>query len=247
MFVNKTASLFDKIGCSDFNTAIRCLRDAEISNNPEREFVSALTLLKSSIEKIKSNNKYKFQGALIIGVCYKLLQEDVLSEKYLKMSIELFKEWIYSNRPVGLVSCGIIRTGAYNRTSYSDFKKEIISFGLKWRGESAIHSFMSWNPILMNEDVSTAIVNAIEDYSIKVNHIFDSQPEYKCVCKKCNREVRLIEPDGFSSNETASTILLIAKMFDYKVLACEYCGNMFHVNSEGEIVCLDKSGKDLVE
>ena len=59
LFVNKTASLFDKIGCSDFNTAIRCLRDAEISNNPEREFVSALTLLKSSIEKLNNNNKYK--------------------------------------------------------------------------------------------------------------------------------------------------------------------------------------------
>ena len=124
LFVNKTASLLDKIGCSDFNTAIRCLHDAEFSNNPGREFVSALTLLKSSIEKIKSNNKYKFQGALIIGVCYKLLQEDVLSEKYLKMSIDLFKEWIYGNRPIGLMSYGIIRLGAYNRTNYSDFKNE---------------------------------------------------------------------------------------------------------------------------
>lgn len=240
LFVNRTASLIDQIGCIEFNAAIKCLHDAEISNVPEREFISALTLLKSSVEKFKIENKYKFQGTLIIGVCYKLLQEDTLSRNYLENSKTHFIEWINKNRPyVGISSNSIIWSAVFNHSSYSDFKKEIVSFGLKWQGE---YPFMFGNPVLMNEDISVALKNAIKDYSFKVDHLFDPPPEYKCVCKKCNREVRLIEPDLSSNKETVSFLLLIAKMFDYKVLTCECCGSMFHINTEGKIVCIDKNG-----
>lgn len=171
LFVNKTADLIDKIGCSDFNAAIKCMHDAEVSNNPEREFIIALTLLKNSIEKLKKDNEYRFQGALIIGVCYKFLREEILSRNYLKMSTVFFKEWLDENKPYGVVSTSIIWSGFNNRANYFDFKNKIISFGLKWRGESIVHSFMSWNPIIMNEDIHVAIANAIEDYNLKVDNI----------------------------------------------------------------------------
>ena len=244
LFVNKTADLIDKIGCSDFNAAIECMHDAEVSNNPEREYISALTLLKSSIEKLKKDNEYRFQGALIIGVCYKFLREETLSIRYLEMSKCFFREWIEKNRPVGLMSIGGVRFGYSNYMRYSDFKDAIISLGLKWRGNPSIPAFMSFNALLMNEDVAEAIKNAIEDYDEKLNHLFDPSPEYRCYCDNCGREVRLIERELQSNtNGDMAYLLLMTTIFKYKIMACENCDKTFFVNSDGKALQIDSFSK----
>ena len=240
LFVNKTADLIDKIGCSDFNAAVKCMHDAVVSNNPEREFISALTLLKSSIEKLKSNNKYKFQGTLIIGICYKLLQEETLSIRYLEMSKMYFKDWIEKNRPVGFMSMGFLRFGYSNYMRYSDFKDEIISLGLKWRGNPTIPSFMSFNALLMNEDVAEATKNAIEDYDEKLDHLFDPLMEYRCYCDNCGSEVKLRKWEIQSANGALVAYLLLMTTFhEYKIMACEKCDKLFFVNSDGKIQQVD--------
>ena len=112
LFINRTIQVLNRIGQKELDAAIKCLHDAEISNNPEREFTMALTLLKSSLEKFSDSNKLKFQCACIIAICYYVIDEFKLSDKYIDFSKSYFSKWIYERRPAGLMSVGFIRMAA---------------------------------------------------------------------------------------------------------------------------------------
>lgn len=86
LFINRTIQILNRIGQREFDAEIRCLHDAEISNNPEREFTMALTLMKSSLEKLSDSSKLKFQFACIIAICYYVMDEFKLSDKYISFS-----------------------------------------------------------------------------------------------------------------------------------------------------------------
>lgn len=171
MFIDETALLLDNVGNSDYEAAKKCLQDAKLSNNKEREFNSAITLLRSGIEKLNDNNKHKFQGAVIIAVCYRLLGDAVLTNRYIDVSKEFFNKWIDKKKPYGLVSFGVVKMGWRNYLCYKEFKEEIESIGLKWKGSFPMPSLLAMNPVLMNSDVNDACHNAIVEFNDKVDNI----------------------------------------------------------------------------
>lgn len=167
LFVDQTASLIDSIGNADFSAAEKCLSDASKSLRPDLEFRSAITILRSCEEMFSPKNKSRVQCAILIATCYKVLGEDQLVSLYTGRAKDYFREWIESNKPVAafpipfsLVSRWLIY--APNESLYTDFKKEINSLGIPWKGLSIIGTTLaSVNSFIMNEEISTGCSNAI--------------------------------------------------------------------------------------
>lgn len=174
LFINRTIQILNRIGQREFDAAIKCLHDAEISNNPEREFTMALTLMKSSLEKLSDSNKLKFQFACIIAICYYVMDEFKLSDKYISFSKSYFSAWVYARKPIGLMSVGFIRMGYFNYTRCQEFRNELLELGLKWEGQPLVPLAFCANPLIMNEEIGLACDNAIQEYSKKLDDIFQT-------------------------------------------------------------------------
>ena len=135
-FIFATKNVIEEIGSNEFNAALHSLDDMSRSNNPERELNMAITQLRSALEHFKSKSlgilgsvsadKQMFQTALLISICYKFLQETILSYKYRDISIKAFSTWLeaYSHCPSGKL---------YWRELYYDrVKDEVNKLGLNW-------------------------------------------------------------------------------------------------------------------
>lgn len=226
LFINRTIQILNRIGKKELDAAIRCLHDAEISNNPEREFTMALTLLKSSLEKLRDSNKLKFQCACIIAICYYVMEEFELSDKYIGFSKSYFSTWIDKRRPIGVKSVGLMRMGYFNYTRCREFRNELHELGLKWKGQPGIPLAFCTNWLIMNEETKLATNNAIQEYKNKIDGLFLPTPSYFFHCPKCNERKKFIK---------LYTILGLS------IFKCSICGECIKVNEEFELE-LDEDG-----
>lgn len=240
LFINRTIQVLNRIGQKELDAAIKCLHDAEISNNPEREFTMALTLLKSSLEKFSDSNKLKFQCACIIAICYYVIDEFKLSDKYINFSKSYFSKWIYERRPVRLMSVGFIRMGYFNYTRCRDFRNELQELGLKWKGQPGIPLEFCTNFIFMNKEIRLAVDNAIQEYHNKMDSLFLRTPCYFFYCPKCNERKEFVKLDTFETQEDILSFPLYS-LLGLSVFKCSICGERIKVNEETELE-LDKDG-----
>lgn len=135
-FIFATKSVIEEIGGNEFNAAIHSLDDMYRSNNPERELNMAITHLRSALEHFasKSNGilrtttamRKRFETALLISLCYKVLSEHTLCCQYGDSSIKYFSEWLeeYSNCPSGKLH--------WKEIFYDRVKDEVNKIGLSW-------------------------------------------------------------------------------------------------------------------
>ena len=91
---NGLTKILAAIGKSNFDAAIRALEDAKKSNDPRREFESALTLLRGAYEELSSHES-RSTTALLIAACYSCFteKEQRLIESYIEKSNQEFKEY----------------------------------------------------------------------------------------------------------------------------------------------------------
>ncbi len=234
LFMSQTATIIDKIGNSDFNAATKCLRDAERSNNPKMELWSAITLLKSSIEKVSSANKTKTQCTILIAVCYKVIGEDSNSSYYQELAKKFFSDWIDENRPIGIPSISKMRMGTRNYIRYSDFKEDIESWGIRWNGYP---SFMAINPFVMNEAIMKGCEDAKISFCKKIDHIFDLQI-CRFKCNHCNtvNEFKEIQDVKDETDVTFVNQFVLCRVFNYKLLQCVNCGARVIIDKNNNIV-----------
>lgn len=176
LLINETAQLLEQIGHTELVSAINCLNDAKYSNDWEREFSRAITMLRLSLDKLNDKNALKFQVALLLAICYKMLGDNALCNKYRLQSQMLFGTWIYRNRPYGNwpMRFGYVKIRSANRDRYNDFKNQVESFGIQWRGISFFYTLMINNPILFNEEVAAGCENAIADFNKLVTELFEN-------------------------------------------------------------------------
>lgn len=240
LFINRTIQVLNRIGQKELDAAIRCLHDAEISNNPEREFTMALTLLKNSLEKLSDSNKLKFQCACVIAVCYYVMDEFKLSDKYIGLSKSYFSKWIYERRPIGLMSVGLIRMGYFNYTRCREFRNELQELGLKWKGQPGIPLEFCTNSYSMNEETRLATENAIQEYHNKMDSLFLPTPGYFFHCPKCNERKEFIKLDTFETQEDLLSFPLYV-FLGLSIFKCSICGERIKVNEETELE-LDEDG-----
>lgn len=221
LFINSTIQILERISQKELNAAIRCLQDAEKSINPEREFTMALTLLKSSLEKLSDKNKLKFQCACIIAICYYVINESKLSDKYIGLSKFYFSTWIYNRRPKGLMPVGFM--GYFNYTRCREFRNELHELGLKWKGQPCIPLFFCTNSIIMDEETRLVCDNAIQEYNNKMDGLFLPIPSYFFHCPKCNERKGFIK---LTSIEDQEDLLLfqISNILGLPIFKCSKCG-----------------------
>lgn len=171
MFIDQTANLMESIGEHEFRLAINCLRDAKYSNREITEVDRSITILLSAISKIKDKNKLKFQGLLLVALCYNALGDIYNANKYRYLSINTFSQWLTDNRPRGIIGLFQIPglSASYNYNSYIAFKQEIQSIGLNWEGHPLIGGLMTINWYMLNQEVEHGVENAYKEYSRFVN------------------------------------------------------------------------------
>ncbi len=174
MFIDQTADLMESIGKHEFKLAINCLRDAKYSNREITEVDRSITILLSAISKIKDKNKLKFQGLLLVALCYNALGDIFNSNKYRDLSIYTFSQWLTDNRPSGMIGVPQIPglSALRNYNSYIYFKQEVQSIGLNWEGHPLIGGLMTANWYLLNQEVERGVENAYIEYSRLVNRLF---------------------------------------------------------------------------
>lgn len=135
-FVFATKSVIEEIGGNEFKAAIHSLDDMCRSTNPERELNMAITQLRSALEHFSSKSdgfwgsisamKQRFQTALLISLCYRILSEHVLCVQYKDNAIKYFSEWLESKShcPSGKLH--------WKKEYYDRVKEEVNNLGLSW-------------------------------------------------------------------------------------------------------------------
>jgi hypothetical protein len=128
--------VIEEIGSNEFNAALHSLDDMRRSSNPERELNMAITQLRSALEHFISKSegflgsltsaKRMFQTALLISVCYKLINEQALSCKYRDASIEYFSTWL---EDYSYCSSGKLH---WREMYYDRVKEAVNELGLSW-------------------------------------------------------------------------------------------------------------------
>jgi hypothetical protein len=93
-FVDKTKEIMLSISEKELSSAIKTLDDIKHSNNKNREFSSVITQLRLAIEKMDSDAINKWKTAILIALCYKVLNEKALSLKFGNHAIEYFDNYI---------------------------------------------------------------------------------------------------------------------------------------------------------
>lgn len=173
-FIDQTADLMESIGKHEFQLAINCLRDAKYSNREIAEVDRSITILLSAISKIKYKNKLKFQGLLLVALCYNALGDIFNANKYRILSIDAFSQWLTDNRPLGLIRVPQIPglSALHNYNSYTYFKQEVQSIGLNWEGHPLLGGLMTANWYILNKEVCRGVENANKEYSRLVNGLF---------------------------------------------------------------------------
>lgn len=147
-----TKSVIEEIGSNEFNAAIHSLDDMPRSNCPERELNMAISHLRSALEHFASKSdgffwsitamQQRFETALLISLCYKILSEHTLCCQYGDYSIEYFSEWLeaYSHCPSGKLH--------WKELFYDRVKDEVNRIGLSWTysyPEGGFFDFLSNN------------------------------------------------------------------------------------------------------
>lgn len=135
-FIFATKSVIEEIGGNEFNAALHSLDDMSRSNNPERELNMAITHLRSALEHFASKSdgllgsitamQKRFETALLISLCYKILLEHTLCCQYGDSSIKYFSEWLeaYAHCPSGKLH--------WKEIFYDRVKDEVNRIGLSW-------------------------------------------------------------------------------------------------------------------
>lgn len=231
LFIDSTAQLLDTIGQKEFDAAIRCLHDSEISNNREREFNMAITLLKGSFEKFSYGNELKFQCAAIISICYYALADIKLSDTYIKLSKVCFEKWIYKSMPV------TTSYALFNLMHCREFRRELSKLGLKWKGYPYIPFISCANSIVMNVEIDLVCRNAIQDYNKKMDRLFLSPPKYYFHCPKCNEKKEFIK---LTSSETQEMFFYLNPL-NLSAFKCSVCGERITINEDNDLE-LDNDG-----
>ena len=174
IFIDQTADLMESIGKREFEIAINCLRDAKYSNREVTEVDRSITILLSAISKMTDKNKLKFQGNLLVALCYNALGDKFNAHKYQNLSISTFRDWLAANRPYGMIRVSVIPglAAVRNHGAYITFKQEVQSLGLYWQGNPLIGELMTVSRSLLNEEVECGVDNAYKDYSIFVKGLF---------------------------------------------------------------------------
>ena len=174
LFIDQTADLMASIGKREFEQAINCLRDAKYSTREKAEVDRSITLLLSSIAKFSDKNKLKFQGLLLVALCYNALEDKFNTQKYQNLSIYAFKSWLDANSPTGTLRITSIPgfSAVRNHGLYLDFKLQVESVGLQWKGHPLIGELMTANWCFLRQEVECGVENAYEDYTKFVNKLF---------------------------------------------------------------------------
>ena len=175
IFIRDAVNIINEIGSLEFRLAIDTLLNAEYSNNPLREIDRTITIMLSSIEKLEKCNKLKFQGALIVAICYSILGDKHNLERFKMKSISMFEDWLWVSRPYGMFPILGLRGRVHakvNRERYKSFREDVTSLGLTWMGllPDLCSGFVS-NPIVFNREIAEACSNAISEYKNFVNEI----------------------------------------------------------------------------
>ena len=174
IFIDQTADLMESIGKREFETAINCLRDAKYSNREVAEVDRSITILLSAISKMTDKNKLKFQGNLLVALCYNALGDKFNTHKYKNLSICNFRDWLAANRPYGMRRVSVIPglAAALNHGAYIGFKQEVQSLGLYWKGHPLIGELMTCSYPFLKEEIEWGVENVYKDYTMFVEGLF---------------------------------------------------------------------------
>lgn len=138
IFVDKTQRLMNHIGSIELSSAIRTLNDIPQSSNPMHEMHSVITQLRLAMEAFPESSEKKHQTALLIAICYMIVGDDYLSNKFKSLSIEYFDRCTYIHQQ-GYIGASsetwnyIRNEGLFGRFLFDDdhLEKE---YGITWTG-----------------------------------------------------------------------------------------------------------------
>ena len=150
IFVDKTQRLMNHIGSIELSSAIRTLNDIPQSSNPMHEMHSVITQLRLAMETFPESSEKKHQTALLIAICYMIVGDDYLSNRFKSLSIDYFDRCAYLHQQACIVisseTWNVIRNEGFSGTDL--FKEGHLEneYGITWTGpgpESLASKFIS--------------------------------------------------------------------------------------------------------
>lgn len=182
IFIDKTQKLMNHIGTNELSSAIRTLNDIPQSSNPMHEMHSVITQLRLAMESFHESNERKSQTALLIAICYKIIGDDVLSNRYKNLSIDYFNRTAYlhqQNAIADFLSRDTWYAARNMGTTLPMFFDNHLEneYGIQWTGpdaESLASIFISlFKERSYNELFRDGVESTKRQYRQKINQLWD--------------------------------------------------------------------------
>ena len=179
-FIDTTQKLMNYIGANELSSAIRTLNDIPQSSNPVHEMHSVITQLRLAMEAFHESNERKSQTALLIAICYKIIGDDVLSNRYKNLSIDYFDHTAYLHQQNAtlqfLSKDGWYAARSMGKTIPMFFNSHLENeYGIQWTGpgpESLGYRLVSlFKEKSYNELFRDGVESAKRQYRQKINNL----------------------------------------------------------------------------
>jgi len=169
IFVDKTKEVMQAIGKKELQSAIKTLEDIRHSNDKNREFASAITQLRLAMEKMDAENANKWKTALLLALCYKVLNENILSERFGESAKEYFTKYIEGRRRW----CLCVAKDQNREMLLGEFKRELEDAGVNHNDKEPNLSFWEalWKGYNATERIENVARESRRDFSMTVNRL----------------------------------------------------------------------------